>query len=54
MQTQMTASIPLEEDWLNQSDSGALAEALKCLISELIGWGESRDRTKPPFAIPAH
>ena len=51
MQAQMTASVPLEEDWLDQSDAGALAEALKCLISELIGWGERRDDS---FSIPAH
>lgn len=53
MQAQMTASVPLEEDWLDQSDAGALAEALKCLISELIGWGDPRDRNES-FAIPAH
>lgn len=43
MQAQMSASVPLEADWLDQSDAGALAEALKCLITELIGWGEPAD-----------
>jgi len=41
MQAQVDAySLPLEEDWLDQSDAGALAVALKRLITELIGWGE--------------
>ena len=51
MQAQMTASVPLEADWLDQSDAGALAEALKCLITELIGWTERQDDS---FSIPAH
>lgn len=32
-------SVPMDEEWLDASDAGALADALKCLISELIGWG---------------
>lgn len=40
MQVQTASiSIPLEEEWLDASDAGALANALKCLITELIGWG---------------
>jgi hypothetical protein len=38
-QTGATMSMPLEADWLDQKDAGALAQALKCLITELIGWG---------------
>lgn len=32
-------SMPLEADWLDEKDAGALAQALKSLITELIGWG---------------
>ncbi len=32
-------SLPLEEDWLDSRDAGQLVEALKALITELIGWG---------------
>jgi hypothetical protein len=39
MQVQTAISIPLEEEWLDASDAGALAQALKCLITELVGWG---------------
>ncbi len=41
MQVQETSafSIPLEADWLDADDAGALVQALKSLITELIGWG---------------
>ncbi len=32
-------SIPLEADWLGPQDPGELVQALKSLITELIGWG---------------
>lgn len=32
-------SLPLEEDWLDSRDVGQLTQALKALITELIGWG---------------
>jgi hypothetical protein len=52
MQAQMSASVPLEADWLDQSDASALAEALKLLISELIGWGEPID--DPYLTLSSH
>ena len=39
VQTGSTFSMPLEADWLDERDAGALAQALKCLITELVGWG---------------
>lgn len=39
MQVETAFSVPLEEEWLDANDAGALAEALKCLITELVGWG---------------
>jgi hypothetical protein len=37
-------SLPLEADWLHERDAGALAQALKFLITELFGWSsESYD-----------
>ena len=39
VQTGSAFSMPLEADWLDEKDAGALAQALKCLITELIGWG---------------
>ena len=38
MQVDEAYSIPLEEEWLDARDAGALAEALKILIAELTGW----------------
>ncbi len=32
-------SMPPEADWFHERDAGAIAQALKCLITELIGWG---------------
>lgn len=53
MQAQLTASIPLEADRLDQRDGSGLAEALKCLITELIGWGVPAD-VDSGFAITAN
>ena len=39
VQTGSAFSVPLEADWLDERDAGALAQALKCLITELVGWG---------------
>lgn len=44
--TGSTISMPLEEDWLDEKDAGALAQALKCLITELIGWGSEPYETE--------
>lgn len=42
MQVETAFSVPLEEEWLDASDAGALAEALKTLITELVGWGSQQ------------
>ena len=48
MQVETAYSLPLEEEWLDASDAESLAEALKCLITEIIGWG-----TQQSFDAPA-
>ncbi|HJR45768.1 MAG TPA: hypothetical protein VJ927_09205 [Actinomycetota bacterium] len=48
MQVQTAFSIPLEEEWLDASDAGALAQALKCLITELVGWGTEPSEVQVP------
>jgi hypothetical protein len=53
MQVQTTGSafsMPLEADWLDQKDAGALAQALKCLITELVGWGSEPFDLQSPQA----
>lgn len=50
MQVETAFSVPLEEEWLDASDAGALAEALKCLITELVGWGSHSYDTSVPSA----
>jgi predicted transcriptional regulator len=40
--TQVQASaiwIPSDDEWLDQQDAGELVEALRELITELVGWG---------------
>lgn len=38
VQTGAKRSVPLEAYWLDEKGPGALAQALKYLITELIGW----------------
>ncbi len=47
MQVETPYSIPLEEEWVDANDADSLAEALKCLITELVGWG-----TQQSFDVP--